>query len=400
MRKLLPISCLLLAGCATVQPPIDDPGVVAGVAFTLQGEVGSFVEGLADAATGRKATVDDPVRVASVSKLVVAIGVLRLVEQGRLDLDSDVSRWLGWSLRSPHHPDQAVSLRQLLSHTSGIRDHDDQYAIPLGGSVQATIGSGSSWDARHGPGANYFAYSNMNFPVVASVMERATGERFDRLMQRLVLRPLNLDACFNWSTCSDDAVARAVVLTQGGKPIRDELRARRPECPVFRRDGTACDLSRWRAGNNGALFAPQGGLRISVRDLARVGRMLLGNGELDGNRLLSRASVAQLLSTQWRFAGRNGATDRGFICSYGLATHQIGSGAHGCDDDPVGDRHRWVGHAGEAYGLPSGLWINPATGTGVAYYRTGLAADTAPGRSAFRKAEEQAFRRTVGMLPR
>jgi hypothetical protein len=128
--------------------------------------------------------------------------------------------------------------------------------------------------------------------------------------------------------------------------------------------------------------------------------MLLNEGELDGVRILSPASVAELLRPQWRFGGRNGETEGSFICSYGLATHQIASGAPGCNDDAAGDEVPRVGHAGEAYGLRSGLWIDPVSGTGVAYFRTGLADETPPGRTAFRAADEAAFRRTLGLLGR
>lgn len=219
-------------------------------------------------------------------------------------------------------------------------------------------------------------------------------------MRREVLEPMKLDACFNWPTCSDAAVTRSVVLTQDGEPVRDDLGGKRPPCPVFARDGVPCDLSRWRAGENGALFAPQGGLRISARDLGRVGRMLLNGGELDGVRIVTPTSVAELLRPQWRFNGRNGATDDGFYCSYGLATQQIGTRGAGCDDNAAGDGVARVGHAGEAYGLRSGLWIDPASGTGVAYFRTGLSDTTAAGRTAFRAAEEAAFRRTLSLLKR
>jgi CubicO group peptidase (beta-lactamase class C family) len=287
----------------------------------------------------------------------------------------------------------------LLSHTSSVRDHDDQYAIPLGGSLKAVMADPRSWDSTHAPGDRYFTYSNMNFPIVASAMEQVTGERFDRWMHREVLAPLKLDACFNWPTCSDAAVARAVVLVQGGKPVRDDLHGSRPACPVqAARDGS-CDLARWRPGENGALFSPQGGLRISARDLARIGRMLLSGGELDGVRIVSPASVAELLRPQWRFNGSNGSTE-GFYCSYGLATQQIASRVPQCSDDAAGDAVARVGHAGEAYGLRSGLWIDPENGTGIAYFRTGLAPTTAAGRTGFRAAEEAAFRRTLRLLKR
>lgn len=382
---------ILVAACATAPLPAPTEGTEVGVGFDRTGEVGAFARGLADPASGRLVTPDDPVRIASISKLAVAIGVMRLAERGRLDLDRDVSDSLGWPLRNPAFPDQLISLRQLMSHTGSVRDHDDQYAIPLGGSLRAVMSDPNSWDVARRPGGGYFTYSNLNFPIVASIVERVTGERFDVWMRREVLEPMRLDACFNWPTCSDAAVARAVVLTQGGKPIRDDLGGKRPACPVFAKDEN-CDLARWRAGENGALFSPQGGLRISARDLARVGRMLLNRGVLDGARILSPASVETLLAPQWTFNGSNGDTDKGFYCRYGLATETLATKVNGCSDDPAGDGVQRVGHAGEAYGLRSGLWIDRAKGTGVAYFVTGLPADPPPGRSAFKAAEERVLR--------
>ena len=186
------------------------------VAFDGAPETGASATGLADRASGRRATPDDPVRIASISKLVVAIGVMRLVEQGKLDLDRPVGDYLGYTVENPAFPGQPVTLRRLLSHTGSLRDHDDQYAIPLGGTLRAVLGDAASWDSAHGPGAGYFAYANVNFPVVASIVERVTNTRFDHVMKRLVLDPMKLDACFNWPLCSDAAVARAVVLMQDG----------------------------------------------------------------------------------------------------------------------------------------------------------------------------------------
>ena len=92
MRRSVPLLFLLLAACATV-PPADPPvRAQVGVAFDANGELASFAEGIADPQSGRRVTADDPVRVASVSKMVVAIGVMKLVEAGKLDLTSDVSR--------------------------------------------------------------------------------------------------------------------------------------------------------------------------------------------------------------------------------------------------------------------------------------------------------------------
>lgn len=347
------------------------------------------VKGLADRAAGRNVTADDPVRIASVSKLVVALGVMRLVETGKLDLDRDVSAYLGWTLRNPNFPDVPVTLRMLLSHTSSLRD-DADYAIPLGDTVRARLSDPRAWDVEHRTGS-WFHYTNLNFPVVASVMEAATGERFDTLMARLVLAPLKIDACYNWTTCSQRQVARAVVLYGAdGAVLRDGLNGKRPDCPVVAANG--CDLSTYKPGDNGALFSPQGGLRISMRDLARVGQMLLRKG--DG--FLKPASVAEMTRARWTFDGGNGGTENGFYCSYGLAVTMTATArpnipAPECSDDPFGDARPRVGHAGEAYGLRSGLWIDPKSGRGIAFFVTGVADDAPKGRSAFTAAEEAAI---------
>ena len=168
-------------------------------------------EGLADTASGRALTADDPARVASISKLVTAIGVLRLVEAGQLDLDADVSALLGFPLRNPAFPDAPITLRMLLSHTSSLTDAAGYWNVPLGEDIRLITGKPQAWDTQHAPGT-FFRYTNLNFPLVAQLMERATGERFDRLMRRLVLFPLGIDAGFNWSGSSEAALARAVVL--------------------------------------------------------------------------------------------------------------------------------------------------------------------------------------------
>lgn len=381
---------LALAGaCATAPPPPPPepaPASHAWVRFDSGAIAGAGAAGFADRAAGRKLTVEDPVRIASITKLVVALGVMRLVEQGTLDLDRDVSERLGWRLRNPAFPETAVTLRLLLSHRSSLRDEID-YALPLDTTLEAALADPKAFDPERRPGT-FFRYSNLNFPVIAQVMERATGERFDRLMRRLVLRPLALDACFNWPSCSDDAVDRAVVLyAPDGSVVRDDLRGERPDCPVVAAGDGSCDWRGYRIGTNGALFSPQGGLRISVADLARIGQLLLREGRLeDGRRFLSEASVAEITRLHWRHDGSNGEPEGGFYCGYGLAVQILAR--CGPSDDPFADGRLRLGHAGDAYGLRSGLWIDPERGTGIAYFATGLGDDPPRGRSAYRAVEE------------
>ena len=396
-RSLAALALLFLAACATVPPPAPDVAY-AWATFDRDRITDSGASGPADRSSGRALTVDDPVRIASVSKLVVALTAMRLVEQGRLHLDRDVSDYLGWPLRNPAFPNRPITLRRLLSHTSSLTDEVD-YAIPLGRTVRETVAEPGAFDSVHAPGT-FFRYSNLNFPVIASVLERADGERFDRLAHRLVLEPLGLDACFNWTTCSDSAVARAVVLYEpDGRGLRDDLRGRRPDCPVLVPEGARCDLQSYVLGSNGALFSPQGGLRISVRDLAVLGRLVLNGGWHGGRRFLTYAALRELFAPEWRFDPRanggagNGETDRGFYCGYGLAVQILPVRERGCSDDLFGDGRQVVGHAGDAYGLRSGLWVDSEAGVGIAYFATGNGDDPPRGRSAYRAVEEWLARR-------
>jgi CubicO group peptidase (beta-lactamase class C family) len=385
--RLAILGLLLLAGCATVPASVPRPAS-AWVTFDRAGVTASGASGLADRARHRRLTVDDPARVASVSKLVVALGVMRLVEQGRLDLDRDVSDYLGWRLRNPAFPDRPITLRLLLSHTASLNDGVD-YAVPLGTELRAVLANPAAFDAAHAPG-RWFHYANLDFPVIAAVMERATGERFDLLMARLVLQPLGLDACFNWTTCSHADLARAVVLYDaGGRAIRDDLGAAPPACPVLAPEGAACDLAAYPPGSNGALFSPQGGLRISARDLAMVGRLLLNGGRHDGAPFLSETSIHALVTPAWTFDGTNGETEAGFYCAYGLAVQSLPVAAPGCHDDLFGGGRAMAGHAGDAYGVRSGLWVDPARGIGIAFFATGNGDEPPRGRSAYRRIEER-----------
>ena len=397
-RSICMLGLFFVACIARASSPVAS----VRVAFDRDGITSVQTHGFADTATGRMVTANDPVRVASISKMVTAIGVMRLVEAGKLDLDIDVSRYLGWKLRNPAFPDAPISLRLLLSHRSSLTDAAGYWQTPLDGRLRDTLDNPRAWDSEHAPGT-YFRYANLNFPVVAQIMERVTGERFDQLMQRLVLKPLGTEACFGWATCAPAAIARAVVqYDANGKPQQDDNHGRKPDCTVRRAHDGTCNLTHYRTGNNGALFGPQGGLRISAADLARVGMMLLGEGTLalNGARLLTPESVRAMATPVWQYDGHNGLTyeedddstaapGTGFFCHWGMGMDILATHAEGCRDDPFGDGIARVGHSGSAYGVQAGLWLDREHGTGVMWLATGMPDQRSGGRSAFSALEEK-----------
>ena len=324
--------------------------------FTARKITGSSVAGEAGV-KGRNVGINDPVRVASISKLVVALGAMRLAEQGKLDLDRDVSLYLGWSVRNPAFPDAPITMRQLLSHRAGLRDSVD-YIVPLDRDLQSVLAQPEAWDAQHPPGS-YFAYGNINSPLIAAVMESATGERFDRLMARLVLKPLKLDACYNWGAgCSEGRRAQAVTLLRPNGDLAKDAAITGPDpCPVYAATDGSCDVKKlYRLGRNGSAFSPQGGLRISPHDLARIGQLLLN----DGRPLLKKKTFLEMVGPVWTFDGKNGDDDMGYFQAYGLGVHWL--------KDAQGNQ--WIGHVGEAYSLRAGFWVNRKSGSGFVRYVT------------------------------
>ena len=361
---------------------------------------------------------DHKIRVASISKLVVALGIMRLVEASRLDLDADVSDYLGWNLRNPAFPAQAITARQLLSHTSSIRDAD-AYFIPAGrGALRDFFDPGSArWDrGRHfatggheAPG-RFFTYSNLNFGVLGELIERLSGRRFDRYMTEQVLAPMGLTASFNPCDVGTAQLAtafrkrNAAGIWNAAGPWVAQVDAAPLTCFYGEADLADPDafLAGYTPGRNASLFSPQGGLRASADDLAAVLSMLAARGASGGERLLARRTVDDMLRPSWALNGRGdngntageadpGGPTTGLMTAYGLSVHLIDMRAWGFDEGP----ERLVGHLGEAYGVLSHALLDPESGDGIVSIITGTADDPArspPGHSPLYRVEEELLR--------
>ena len=314
--------------------------------------------------------LDAPFRVASVSKMIASAGFVPALLASGQSLDNDASTLLGFRLRHPDHPDTAITLRMLLSHTSSLRN-GPSYPVPFGHRLAEAFTPGARhfdagrWFGSHPPG-KWFAYADVNFALIGQILETLTGERFDHYMTRKLFRPLGLDIGFNWSGVSQAKRHRAapglrsvdgswVAQVDAAPPLAPRILVSRAP------DATELDLSTYRPGDNGFVFSPQGGLRLSLTDMDVLARMFAAGGVWQGKRVISRAALTAMETTAWVLnpGQTNGETDEGVFAGYGLGV-QTPLGRPG----PLGDAFfgkgsdRWRGHLGDAYGWMTGLFWN------------------------------------------
>ncbi|MEM7802199.1 MAG: serine hydrolase domain-containing protein [Chloroflexota bacterium] len=369
----------------------------------------------------KKVTLNTKFRIASISKWVMTLGLMLLVDQGLLDLDEDLNHYLDFSLRNRSAPQTPITIRHLLSHTSTIHD-GNAYSIPLPFTLNAFFEPGAKFyeDGNHfvlnQTVGEYFNYSNLNYGIAATIMEKVTQTRFDRLMRQLVLGPLNLVASYNVSAFSADALRQLAPLyrfVQGAwvpqvddysesgplplGPVENPDRDRLPNNQSAKLPHQA-DLTTYQIGTNGTLFSPQGGLRISANGLATLMEMVFDRGM--GKIGLSPARFQEMLEPYWEFEAKKpvGEHGTGLMRSYGLSTHRfLGAGSNGKGDQfwpDTSEDHIWYGHLGDAYGLLSGFLFEPKNKNGMIYIIGGTPADLSicPGRySSFHGWEEDIF---------
>ena len=335
-------------------------------------------------------------RIASISKMVTALGAMKMVEQGRLSLDADVSDSLGYRLRNPNFPDHPITLRMLLTHTSSLLDGA---GISWGPKVAikdvllpggALYGKGAMWSTTAAPG-QYFDYGNFNWGVIATVMERAGGERFDHLMRRLIFDPMELKAGFYLADFAPADIGDIATLYR--KRIKDGAETWDPKGPWIAQSddfGTAAPvapagLDSYVVGTNGTIFGPQGSLRISANELAKVMLMLMNEGRYANRQILKADTVAAMFARQWTLTGDgktgNGNSWHGLFNGWGLGNQHFLDVSSVKDGHASGDRlvegvrFKGVGHVGFSWGLKSAFVFDPQTRNGMIYVTSGVGDD-------------------------
>jgi D-alanyl-D-alanine carboxypeptidase len=144
--------------------------------------------------TGTPAEVESRYRIASVSKTLLAMAILELVEERRLSLDQPVLAGLAKELDvTLGDPAMAtITLRQLLSHTSGLPEYQRTFFGGTAANCREAAARGLSRGLAGTPGTVY-QYSNLNYCVLGVLVEEVTGRSYEAVVDDLVLEPLGID---------------------------------------------------------------------------------------------------------------------------------------------------------------------------------------------------------------
>lgn len=366
---------------------------VTGVKQNMIAYKGSF--GKRD--IGRMLDVNDSTlfRIASVSKSVVAAGIMKLHEEGLLNVYNDVSRYLNFNLRNPYFSGDSITLRMLLNHTSSLQDGSGYDAFLSATAIQNPPPSLAELLIQNGsfytfdmfrtsrPGA-YFNYSNVEFGVLATAIEKVTGIRFDIWIRQNILLPLGIKGSFNIQDIDDINNVAVLYRYQSGQwvPQADNFMGIMPP---------PRDLSEYMIGTNGLIFSPAGGLRISALDLSVFMLMYMNDGIYNNTRILDDSTCRLFRRMQWNYMGPStGNNYYGLFRKWGMGI-QITTNAPNGDIVFQSGRPMW-GHAGEAYGLISDMYADTLSESGVVFITNGKQGDyvTANG-SAFYTAEKSVF---------
>jgi CubicO group peptidase (beta-lactamase class C family) len=289
-------------------------------------------------------------RMASIAKAATARAACALAVRGDIPLDADVRDIIGW------HGAQAVTVRQLLSHTSGLTDRAG-YLVDAGQSLQAFMADRPQAESGRVPGT-YFAYANLNYILLGHVMERVTGRRFDQILRDEVLTPAGIAGGFNWAGVPVADRANHMAMYQrddDGLNVQADSDDAEWQADLIWRAGRGHSFDDYRLGQDTSLLSPHAGLRMNILEAARLARFL-GDG----------SAAAQLQrQVAWRYdpALLNGEDCDGLFTAFGLGLTIYKNHAR--------IPGHLIGHAGHALGFTGGVWHNVETGVSHAYFLTG-----------------------------
>lgn len=310
----------------------------------------TFTYGVRDR-KGTPMTQDTLFRVGSISKLVTAVGVMQLWEQGRVMLDSDVSAYLGAAVRNAAYPDTPITLRQLMTHTAGLRD-GAFYNAALAGRVKplaevfAPDYATYAFLPKTRPGSA-MQYSNFGGGLLGSVVEGATGATVDAYLRETLFAPLGITAAFQSALLPETAA------------VTDQYHMPGRKRPTAVRDGTPANAAADPATH---YTLTAGKLTLSAPDLAKVLIALCDGGVYGAVRILQPKTALLMRTAQNNLGSVHCESGRGLCVS-------ILRG--------VVPGRTLYGHGGKAGGMLCAAFFDPTDRTGVVMLTNGCDARAA-----------------------
>jgi CubicO group peptidase (beta-lactamase class C family) len=250
-------------------------------------------------------------RLASISKLFTWTAAMQLVEQGKLDLDAGIDRYLDFSTGTP-----PITLRNLMTHTTGFEEVVRNIIVTdpkrYMGLREFLI---ENQPRRLFAPGTIPEYSNYAVGLGSYIVQRVSGERFEDYVAAHIFAPLGM----THSTFYQLPPSALQKLPSQGYPSNTR------EAPI-----------------GFELFSPAGagGISSSAADMGRFGQMLLNGGELDGQRILKPETLAEMWKPQFRASDQLPAIGLGF---YQAPRNQL----------------KWIGHQGDLVAFHSMFYVEP-----------------------------------------
>lgn len=248
--------------------------------------------GFADQARRLPFTPDTVLNIGSISKTITGAAMMRAVQDGKVDLDEDISLHLPFAVRNPLYPDDKITLRQLATHTSGITDRWAVYrnTYCFNGAIPTPLGEFLK-DYFVAGGVNYSPenflqfkpgthreYSNIGAGLAGYVVERAVGQKLNEYTRQQIFVPLHM-ANTGWSLHEIDP-AKHATLYVGQMDL---------SIPIPNYEVTTY---------------PDGGVRTSASDLSKLFIALVGDGSFEGTSVLDKRWAEEMTRFQFSAAAK------------------------------------------------------------------------------------------------
>nr|WP_299340136.1 serine hydrolase domain-containing protein [Allomuricauda sp.] len=233
--------------------------------------------------------------IASCSKPITALGLMKLYDEGRIHLDDDINNYLPFKIVNPNYPSEVITFRMLLAHTSSFKDDTpllvSLYTFEDGGDSPMPLENfikdyfltqGKHYNSKKNfhnnkPGT-VKDYSNVGYALIGYLVERISGQRFSTYMQEEIFKPLGMNNAY-WFLKDIDhnniSKPHEFVETENSKTSYKTL------------------------NHYGFPDYPDGQLRTNVSDYAKVIQLMVNNGEVNRQKFLSKKTMAEFLKVQF-----------------------------------------------------------------------------------------------------